>query len=80
MGRQFIITIAFLLIFLICPEIFAKTHYVSPFYRNVSTYTNWPTAANTIEDVKSVATCWGSVIIVINGIYSPGLFQFIFRI
>jgi len=57
----------------------AKTLYVFSFGGNVSPYTNWATAANTIEDAKSVATSWDSVILVTNGTYSPGLFQFIGR-
>ena len=77
MKKLLVTSIVSLLIFLVCPEIFANTHYVSPFGGNVSPYTNWATAANTIEDAKSVATSWGSVIIVTNGTYSPGLFQFI---
>ena len=56
---------------------FSYTHYVSPTGGNVSPYTNWATAAHKIEDAKSVATSWGAVIIVTNGTYSPGLFQFI---
>ncbi|RLD08855.1 MAG: hypothetical protein DRI44_09415, partial [Chlamydiae bacterium] len=77
MKKLLVTSIVSLLIFLVCPKIFSKTHYVSPFGGNVSPYTNWATAANTIEDAKSVATSWGSVIIVTNGTYSPGLFQFI---
>jgi hypothetical protein len=77
MKKLLVTLIVSLLIISICPKIFSKTHYVSPFGGNVSPYTNWATAANTIEDAKSAATSWGSVIIVTNGTYSPGLFQFI---
>ncbi|MCK5852596.1 hypothetical protein KAH27_06155 [bacterium] len=63
--------IIILLIFFASQKIFADTHYVSLTGGNNPPYTNWPDAANNIQDAVDAAVD-GDTVLVTNGLYQTG--------
>jgi len=63
--------ILLLFVFLIPSKIFADTHYVSCSGDDIFPYTNWTTAAHTIQDAVDAAID-GDTVLVTNGAYKTG--------